>query len=634
MSVEKAPPPAHHEEELKIDTTGMSEGKREALEVTEAARETDWHHPSFVGEIFLGRLRLDLVNPFPAGQVSEKGERFLADIERFLAENVDPQMIDETGEIPDHVIEGLAKLGAFGIKIPTEYGGLGLPQMYYTKTAFRLGSYCGNLSALLSAHQSIGVPVPLLMFGTEEQKKRYLPRVAKGEISAFALTEDGVGSDPARMATTAEPTPDGKHFIINGKKLWCTNGTRAGLLVVMAKTPPKIVRGKPRNQISAFIVDTKAPGVTITHRCRFMGLKALYNAVIEFKDVKVPREDMVAAEGKGLRVALSTLNTGRLTLPAMCAGGGKRCLEMAREWANRREQWGAAVGKHAAVADKIARIAAETFAIEAMVLLTSGMVDRKHHDIRLEAAMCKMWGSERGWQIIDETLQIIGGRGFETEASLRARGETPYATERMMRDSRINRIFEGSSEIMRLFIAREALDPHLKRAGDAVNSKVPMGKRIAAALKAATFYAWWLPSRYIPISGVSTQGLDARLAKHARTAGRLSRKLSRRLFLQMLKHGPKLEREQVLLGRFVDIATEIFAIAATSIYAQYRIDSGAPREEILELADFFCDEAKLRIERHFAGVGKNNDSDGYKLAQRILGGDFAFLEREAVRIQK
>ena len=338
-----------------------------------------------------------------------------------------------------------------------------------------LGSYCGNLTALISAHQSIGVPQPLIMFGTEEQKRRFLPRVARGEISAFALTEPKVGSDPAKMETHAEPTEDGSHFVINGEKLWCTNGVKAGLIVVMAKTPSKMLRGKPRNQITAFIVDMHDPGVEVVTRCRFMGLKALYNAVIRFTNVKVPKENIVLEEGKGLRVALTTLNTGRLTLPAACAGFSKRCLEITAKWANERVQWGQAIGKHAAIADKLARMAANTFAMESMSFFAAALVDKdKKADVRLEAAMCKLWATERAWEIVDDTMQIRGGRGYETAASLKGRGEEPVAVERMMRDSRINLIFEGSSEIMRLFIAREALDPHLKIGAPMLNSQLPL----------------------------------------------------------------------------------------------------------------------------------------------------------------
>src|SRR5204863_4469951 len=244
------------------------------------------------------------------------------------------------------------------------------------RAAVLLGSWDGNVAALVSAHQSIGVAQPVMLFGTEEQKQKYLPRVASGEISAFALTESHAGSDPATMSLCAEPTSDGSEFILNGEKLWCTNGVKAGVLVVMARTPPKMLGGKERKQITAFIVDVETPGLKIAYRCRFMGLRALYNAVVNFKDVRVPRENIIGGEGKGLKVALTTLNTGRLTLPAACVGVGKRCLEIVKKWANERVQWGAPIGKHAAIADKIAKIAANTFATESMALFTSSIVDR------------------------------------------------------------------------------------------------------------------------------------------------------------------------------------------------------------------------------------------------------------------
>src|SRR5437016_11360854 len=265
-----------------------------------------------------------------------------------------------------------------------------------------LGSWDANLTALVSAHQSIGVPQPLLLFGTEEQKRKYLPRVARREISAFALTEWNAGSDPATMSLRADPTPDGSEFILNGEKLWCTNLIKAGVLVVMAKTPPKIVNGKERKQITAFIVDVASPGLEITYRCRFMGLRALYNGIVKFTNVRVPRENMIAKEGQGLKVALTTLNTGRLTIPAACVGLSKRLVEICRKWSSERVQWGAPIGQHSAIAGKVAAMAANTFAMEAITFLTSDVVDRKAGDLRIETAMCKMWCTETTWKISDD----------------------------------------------------------------------------------------------------------------------------------------------------------------------------------------------------------------------------------------
>ena len=621
-------PPPEREPETVIDTSKMSQAQREALELTEAARTVTGYR-SFAGDLFMGRFELDHVYPFPLQPAAdvEAGQSFLAELNRILKHEVDADKIDADGEIPDALIDRLAKLGAFGVKVPKEYGGLGLSQTNYCRAAMLLGSVDGNLTALLSAHQSIGVPQPVKLFGTEAQKKKYLPRVARGEISAFALTENSVGSDPAKMTTRAEPTPDGTHFVINGEKLWCTNGVKAGVIVVMARTPGEVVNGKEKNKITAFIVEMNTPGVEVVTRCHFMGLRALYNGVIRFTNVKVPRENIVGGEGRGLKVALTTLNTGRLTIPAGCVGLMKRCLGFAREWAAERTQWGQAIGKHAAIADKIARIAANAFATEAMTMLTAALVDRDHADIRLEAAMCKMFGSEAAWRAVDETMQIRGGRGYETAQSLKNRGEQPVPIERMMRDARINLIFEGSSEIMRLFLAREALDPHLKVAGGALDSRLPAGKRAAAAMKAAAFYAKWYPGLLLPGGGVPSD-FTSTFKPALGYVSKTSRRLARTLFHAMAKHGPKLERQQLTLGRIVDIGTELFAITATALYADAlvkRRDEQYPRAEIEQLVQSFVADARARIAASFAALAHNNDGRNYKLTQALLEGRHRYL---------
>src|SRR6266699_1079727 len=605
-----------------IDTSKMSKGQREALDLAEASRDPLDDRGSFASNLFIGRYDFDRIYPYPAQTEEDRaaGAEFLEKIETYLRDHVDPDEIDRTGEIPPENFKGLAEIGAFGIKVPKKYGGLGLSQCNYGRAAVLLGSWDGNVAALVSAHQSIGVAQPLLLFGTEEQKQKFLSRVANGEISAFALTERHAGSDPATMSLRAEPTSDGSEFILNGEKLWCTNGVKAGVLVVMARTPPKLVGRKERKQITAFIVDVDTPGLEITYRCRFMGLRALYNAVVKFNEVRVPRENIISKEGAGLKVALTTLNTGRLTLPAACVGLSKRLLEISRKWAGERIQWGVPIGQHAAIAGKIAEMAGNVFAMEAMTFLTSSLLDRKAGDLRIETAMCKMWATETTWRIADDAMQVRGGRGYETAQSLAGRGEPPIAVERFLRDCRVNTIFEGSSEIMRLFIAREALDPHLKVGGAIFNTQLPMSDRAKAVFTSGKFYAGWYPRQWMPNGAGKIDNLHETLHGHVNYAARTSKRLARGLFHAMARFGPKLDREQLLLSRFVGIATELFAISATCSFAQHKIEKGEPRGEVLSVANYFCRSARMRIDHHFAGTQQNADKRGYELTQELLAG--------------
>lgn len=614
-------------------THGLA-SEAEARDVAEAARETEWQYPSFVRELFLGRFRLDLIHPHPTHDDPDEAERARAFMARLkdLMERVDPDEIDRTGEVPEEIVQELRDMGAFGIKIPQEYGGLGLSQMTYIRAMELVTSRDGSITALLSASQSIGVPQPLKLFGTEEQKRRFFPRLARGAISAFALTEVDAGSDPANMTTTATPTEDGSAFILNGEKLWCTNGTRAELFVVMARTPDQVLsNGKTRKQITAFIVDAATPGVEVVHRCRFMGLKAIENGVIRFRNVRVPRENILWGEGKGLKLALITLNTGRLTLPASAVGGAKTMLRIAREWANERVQWGQPIGKHEAIANRIGRMAADTFAMEAVAELSTALYERGNYDIRLEAAVAKLWNTEMGWRIVDDTVQIRGGRGYETADSLRARGERPIGVERAMRDFRINLIFEGTSEIMRLFIAREAVDQHFSIAFPIVAPGKSMGERLGALAKSAPFYATWYPSRWLSTLKPASYAEFGPLARHLRWADRATNKLGRSLFHAMVRFGPKLERRQMVLFRAVDIGADLYAMAAACVRAQML--AGRGQREAYRLADVFCREARLRIRRNFAALYGRTDGAVYRLAQSVLKGEHVWLEEGIAGIE-
>src|SRR5512138_1519286 len=582
-------------------------------EVAEAARESEWKGAGFLRELFLGNFKLKLIHPYP-----------LAEAERPEFQKVYPVKIDETGEYPPDVVDGLRKLGAFGMKVPVEYGGLGLNQVEYAKVMQLLGSYDANLTALLSAHQSIGVPQPLKLFGSAELKKKYLPRIAKGAISAFALTEANVGSDPARLATTAERTPDGKFYVLNGTKLWCTNGTIAELLVVMARNPRT-------NAISAFVVEADWPGVEVTHRCRFMGLRALANAAIRFTNVKVPAENLIGKEGRGLKIALTTLNTGRLSIPSAVVGGCKVALELCRKWSNARVQWGQEIGKHEAITHKLAGMASTVFAMEAVSDLAQSLAEKTGYDIRLEAAAAKEWNTVQAWRIVDETMQIRGGRGYEKESSLEARGEAPVGVERAMRDLRINLIFEGSSEIMHLFMAREAVDKHLQVAGALIDPKVPVGKKLAALPKVGAFYASWYLGLWVRALTAPRYGEFGPLAKHLRFVERSSRKLAREIFHSMLVFRAGAERKQAFLFRLVDIANELFAMAASVSRARALRKAGRPEAaQALKLADHFCLRGRRKVRALFGALWSNDDEVAYAMGRAVLGGEHAWLEKGGV----
>jgi alkylation response protein AidB-like acyl-CoA dehydrogenase len=607
----------------------LSEKEKESLEVAEGARETEWTQPSFVAELFMGRFRTDLIAPYPLQSPEDKaiGDEFMGRLEVFLKDNLDPDEVDRTGDLPKKVIDGLAKLGCWGMKIPKEYGGLGLSQINYNRAVALVASYCGSTAVWLSAHQSIGVPQPLKLFGSEAQKKKYFPMLAKGAISAFALTEPGVGSDPAQMTVTAEPSSDGKTWTINGIKLWCTNGLVADVIVVMAKTPSKMVNGREKRQITAFIVEKGTPGIEYVSRCDFMGIRAIQNGVINFNQVKVSSDSILWGEGQGLKLALITLNTGRLTLPAASAGMSKQALQIARHWGKERVQWGQPIGKHEPGAVKISNMAASTYAQEAMTYYASALVDRGGADIRLEAAMAKLFCSEASWKIADDLMQLRGGRGYETGPSLRKRGEKGYAVERMMRDSRINRIIEGTTEIQHLFIAREALDKHMRLAGDLLDPKTSIGQKLKALVHCALFYPFWYLRLWMPTGLWPRYSNYGSLGKHMRFVERNSRKLARTLFHQMIKFGPKLERRQMILGRLVEVGTELFAMAAACAKAM-AVEKDTPEFKCSrELADTFCRQAKIRVYQHFLGVCWNTDVTDSKIAAKAMDGVYEWMEK-------
>ncbi|MGZ4660567.1 MAG: acyl-CoA dehydrogenase family protein [Arthrobacter sp.] len=590
----------------------------DARAIAEAARETEWERPSFAKGLYLGNFDLSLIHPWPEAKADdvERGDAFLAELTEFCR-TMSGRLIEREAKIPDEYIAGLAERGVFGMKIPQEYGGLGLSLVYYGRALALLGSVHPSLGALLSAHQSIGVPEPVKVFGTSEQKLEYLPRCAAGAITAFLLTEPDVGSDPARMGSTAVPTDDGESYVLDGVKLWTTNGVIAEIVVVMALVPQHTDADGTvhKGGITAFVVEMDSPGITVENRNQFMGLRGIENGVTRFHQVRVPAANRLGHEGQGLKIALTTLNTGRLSLPALCVATGRWSLKIAREWSNARTQWGRPVGEHEAVGKKIAFIAATAFALDAVFELSAEMADAGQKDVRIEAALAKLWSTEISYRIADELVQIRGGRGFETADSLEARGERAVPAEQQLRDLRINRIFEGSSEIMKLLIAREAVDAHLAAAGDLASAEASLSDKAKAAVGASGFYAKWLPKL------VAGAGMDPRsYADFGR--------LARQTFYGMGRWQAKLEHKQAFLGRIVDIGAELFALAACCSRAEMMLHTAPERAATAyELAEAYCEQARVRVDEYFDQLWRNTDDGDRELSRKVLAGDYIWLEQ-------
>lgn len=582
-------------------------------EAAEAARQSKWEGESFLKEIFLGNFQPHLLYPFPEAKRSPGFWTLYEELQKLL-EETDSAQIDESGEYPPELIERLETLGAFGMKIPTEHGGLGFTQEEYSEIMKLLGGADANITVLLSAHQSIGAPQPIKLFGSKKLKNKYLRECARGHISAFALTEPDVGSDPARLTTTLHRVEGG--YRLTGKKLWCTNGTFAKYLVVMA-------RHKENDKISAVVVETDWEGVNVDHRCRFMGLKALQNGVISFENVFVPDENLIGKEGQGLKIALTTLNAGRLALPAGAAGIGKVVLQHLRKWCKERVQWGSPIGEHEAVAHQLADITTDTFVMDAISDAVSRWERDPNRDIRLEAAAAKEINTVVAWDVIDKGIQLRGGRGYESETSLKGRGEEGVPFERMMRDSRINRIIEGSSEIMHLFIAREAVDTHLQVAGKLIDPKLSVLQKIKPFLSAAWFYLKWYPSRWFS-SGwfkYSPFGVNSFIDRY-------SRKLARSIFHGMLWYGPKMQLKQAFLFRCVDIALDLFILGVVKSKVDQMEDNFHPNErEARKILMLVFKKIKRRVKDSFRHLWSDSlDHRKYQLARSVMDNNYTWLE--------
>ncbi|MEU7051824.1 acyl-CoA dehydrogenase family protein [Streptomyces eurythermus] len=435
-----------------------------APEMPEQGTPAGAPRPGFATGLFLGRPDTDLLTG-PAGgprRPVPAEERFLARLREFCEKEVDSAAIERADRVPDEVVEGLKDIGALAIRLPRRYGGLGLSTHCYLRALMLTSTTHPALSELLAAHQAIGLIQPLLLFGTDEQRRAFLPRCVR-EITAFALTEADIGNDPFRMHTTAVYDPASDSYVLDGVKTWTTNGVIADLLVVMAVVPAG-ERGE--GGMTAFVVEADAPGVTVERRNSFLGLRGLENGCVRLHRVTVPAGNRIGAEGEGLAIALAAQDTGRLSLPAVSAAAAKWSLKIARQWSAARVQFGRPIARHDAVAGKVSFIAATAFALEALVEVIARRAAAGDTDTRLDAELAKLFASEQAWVIADELVQLRGGRGYETAESAVARGERGVPVEQLLRDVRVGRIFDGSSEALRAFLAHDLIEAHRAAAGE------------------------------------------------------------------------------------------------------------------------------------------------------------------------
>jgi alkylation response protein AidB-like acyl-CoA dehydrogenase len=607
-----------------------------SVAVAETARDKAAYTGLLAG-LFEANVRWDLFTSIDIPQTSPQALDFL---ERFKAALIplDPERVDREGELPEPVLKTLAELGAFGIKIPRCFGGLELTQYEYQRVATLCASVDASLTVLLSAAQSIGVPEPLRLFGTEEQKAKYLPRLAQGEISGFALTERTVGCDISKVETYAVRVTENGNTVayrLTGEKFFITNSVKqdgeflSSMLVVIARIvdrPEELRDSQVQKRYGAFIVETQWPGCSVI-RLHFDGVRGIYNGAPTFNNVYVPIENRLGTEEDGLRIALATLTVGRLTLPAACLGGLKQCLSVMRWWGRTRIQWNKPIGEHTLIGEKLCRAAAYTLALDA-VMAFCGAWAKKKGDLRLESAAAKIIGSEWYWEVVNDLFQVRGGRGFMTLDSQRQNGEMGIPVMRMLRDARINLVWEGTSEILRIWMAREALSPYIEQ-GIAFLQGSASHKITAPLFYTRMALRAGLPFSN-PLSPSAMFGKD--YSRWVRFIESSSRSLTRSALVATFRNRQGLPNKQLLLQHLVNDSLWLFSMAATLWYASQPEMRTKPG--ILELATYFCQDMVDRLDSSPSPAGRirggKKDAAVYHLSKAVMSGEYAWLEEGIV----
>lgn len=610
------------------------------LERIEEARER-LVGDSFMTGLFAGDPDFSLLaTPDEPAEQKAAWEEFRPRLEDFLIHHVDPDEIDRTAKIPDAVITGLFSIGAFGMKIPKEYGGLGFSYQNYGRALMLIAGWSNILSLTVAVPQSIGIAMPVLLFGTEEQKRRYLPIVAREAVSAFALTEPLTGSDAANIQTEAVLDGNG-HYVVNGEKLWCTNGPIARYITLIARVPARrkeqgghsvwipVPEGKDAEQSvhTAFVLDMKTPGVQIRQRCQFEGCRGIENAHITLTDVHIPASNLIGEVGRGLKYALTILNVGRaVSIPAICLGMAKQAWQPTLDQANRRVTFRKPLAEWQTQRMRVGRMAARLFAMEALASVVWRLADQHRYDVRIEAAIAKIFSSETTIQFLKDAQTIFGGMGYETADSKRVRGEPAFGIEQLVRDAEMYRIGEGATDILRPFVAREALNMHLERAKDYLDERMSPARRMSELARLIRFYVLWYARLWMP-RRLPSQGLlqHPKVRSHLRFVERASRRLARSVLYTMLWHRQALRDEQGRQSRIEMVGEDLLLIAVTSLYAQQQ--QRAAGTGVWDLAEEVFREASLRVKHQIRELLLNHDTPPTILGTKALSGIYPSLSK-------
>ena len=588
----------------------MSEVEAQRQKEIQQAEELLFAGPQALGfakGLFHGHFVADWVMPYPRVPAAQQTEldKTLAEVRQFLDEHLDPVAIDRQADIPRAVIDGLGRVGVLGTTAPVEFGGRGFMQMANCQVLEEIGSRCASTSVFVNAHHSIGIRA-LLLFGTHEQKQKWLPKLVTGEqLGAFALTEKEAGSDAANVQMQARPSPDGSHFILNGEKRYITNAAIAHVLTVMARTP---VPDSDKTAITAFLVTPDMPGFTILEaRMPKMGIRGTATGRFALRDVKVPKENILGPPGKGLKIALTVLDFGRTTFGACCTGAAKTCLRLAVEHANTRKQFNKTLGEFHLVKKKIARIAADAYAMEAMTTITASLIDRGLEDYMIETAMLKVFTTERLWEAINEAFQIYGGSAYFVDLPL----------ERMVRDARINQIGEGSNEVLTSFIAlvgmrgpgmefKEIYDTMLKPSRGLGKAWTAGMHRLGAAVR--------IPD--VPVR-------SAELRSFANQLGRLIWRFNIAVNRALIAYREPILDLQLVQERIAGAAMDLFAstcvLSRWDAELQFARRNGDSAPQTNHAADLFLRQSFRRIRRFLSDLSDNEDKALLATANSALG---------------